>query len=219
MSEDTEEPATAPPEDHASKSEVEPRDSGPMRRMVVRMSEGDIARFDALVARMPGMFRAALVRAFCVTAGSVPQESHHGEEALTALADVMQKQARLVRAEASVLAARRHLNGSVRRFKTVVRSWGAVAGVSPSVADALLLDDGKGSLEFSDMEQDGTLRDRIVTAIEANPGQVFTSARVATTIGASNRDSVRNTLLVLAAKDRIEKVGEGQYQALEKAKP
>ena len=32
-------------------------------------------------------------------------------------------------------------------------------------------------------------------------------------LGSSNRDSVRNTLLVLAAKGRIEKRGAGQYQA------
>jgi hypothetical protein len=32
-------------------------------------------------------------------------------------------------------------------------------------------------------------------------------------VGSSNRDSIRNTLLVLAAKGRIEKRGAGQYQA------
>jgi len=32
-------------------------------------------------------------------------------------------------------------------------------------------------------------------------------------VGSRNRDSIRNTLLVLAAKGRIEKVGAGQYRA------
>jgi hypothetical protein len=62
-------------------------------------------------------------------------------------------------------------------------------------------------------EPAGTLRDRIVGAIEASPGEVYTPARLAPLVGSINRDSVRNTLLVLAAKGRIEKVGPGQYRA------
>jgi hypothetical protein len=49
--------------------------------------------------------------------------------------------------------------------------------------------------------------------MEASPDEVFTPARLAPMLGTSNRDSVRNTLLVLATKGRIEKRGAGQYQA------
>lgn len=60
-----------------------------------------------------------------------------------------------------------------------------------------------------------TLRARIVAAIEAHPGEMFTPARLAPVVGSRNRDSIRNTLLVLAAKGLIDKRGAGQYQARE----
>jgi len=55
--------------------------------------------------------------------------------------------------------------------------------------------------------------------MEAHPGEVFTPARLAPLVGSQNRDSIRNTLLVLAAKGRIEKRGPGQYQAGRKEEP
>jgi hypothetical protein len=57
-----------------------------------------------------------------------------------------------------------------------------------------------------------SLRERIMAVMEASPAKVFTPARLAKAIGWQNRDSVRNTLLVLAAKGKIEKVGAGQYR-------
>jgi hypothetical protein len=57
-----------------------------------------------------------------------------------------------------------------------------------------------------------SLRERIVAVMEASPAKVFTPARLAKAIGWQNRDSIRNTLLVLAAKGKIEKVGAGQYR-------
>ncbi|MFT3769636.1 MAG: hypothetical protein QM820_29725 [Minicystis sp.] len=57
-----------------------------------------------------------------------------------------------------------------------------------------------------------SLRERVLSQVTANAEEVFTPARVSTLVGAS-RDSVRNTLLVLAEKGRIEKLGPGQYRA------
>jgi hypothetical protein len=49
--------------------------------------------------------------------------------------------------------------------------------------------------------------------MQASPEETFTPGRLAHEIGSQNRDSVRNTLLVLASKDKIEKVGVGKYRA------
>ncbi len=62
----------------------------------------------------------------------------------------------------------------------------------------------------------GTLRERILSVMEASPDVVHTPARLAPLVSSPNRDSIRNTLLVLAAKGRIDKVGAGHYQARKK---
>ena len=56
------------------------------------------------------------------------------------------------------------------------------------------------------------MRTRILRAMEARPGEVLTAAILAPLVAARSRDAVRNALLVLAAKGRIEKVGLGQYR-------
>jgi hypothetical protein len=207
-------------QDPLSNAAEEPRKGGRMLRTVVRMSGEERDRFDRLRERLPGRTsRAALIRAFCVTGDPEPQEAHHSEEALLALANVMQDQARVARAEAAVTAARRRLNQSVARFNGIARSEEGSSDVRPLVADDLLFKGALDPLDPSDTEHEGTLRDRIVAAMEASPHRVFTSADLAAVLEGSNRDSIRNTLLVLAAKGRIEKRGEGRYRAREKPKP
>jgi hypothetical protein len=59
-------------------------------------------------------------------------------------------------------------------------------------------------------KREGTsMRQLILQRMSAAPEKVFTPARLALLVGASSRDSVRNTLLVLHAKGRIAKVGWG----------
>lgn len=64
-----------------------------------------------------------------------------------------------------------------------------------------------------------TLRRRILEAVYAAPGEVFTPAQLALLLGVTARDSVRNTLLVLHARGRLAKIGPGQYQAMSPALP
>jgi hypothetical protein len=59
-----------------------------------------------------------------------------------------------------------------------------------------------------------SMRQRMLHQMAARPEEVFTPAKLAPLVGATTRDSVRNTLLVLHAKGRIAKVGPGQYRAL-----
>lgn len=59
-----------------------------------------------------------------------------------------------------------------------------------------------------------TLRSRVIATMGASPAEVFTPARLAPIVRAGSRDTVRNTLLVLAKLGRIEKLGPGQYRAL-----
>lgn len=63
-------------------------------------------------------------------------------------------------------------------------------------------------------EAGSTLRGRILSTMGACPAEVFTPARLAPIVRAGSRDTVRNTLLVLAKLGRIEKLGPGQYRAL-----
>jgi hypothetical protein len=62
-------------------------------------------------------------------------------------------------------------------------------------------------------EAGSTLRGRIVATMAESPAEVFTPARLAPRVRAASRDTVRNTLLVLSAQGRIEKVGPGRYRA------
>ena len=143
-------------------------------------------------------------------------ESTSREDVLDAVAEVMERQARVARAEAALATARRRLGDSVARLSRVAQGRGEQVVLPPLAAAALQLDEGLPSTGVADEERAGTLRQRIVAVMEATPGEVYTPARLAPLVGSPNRDSVRNTLLVLAAKGRIEKRGAGQYQARKK---
>jgi hypothetical protein len=140
------------------------------------------------------------------------------EDILEAMAEVMERQARVVRAEVTLAAARRRLGASVARLSNVARDRGADVELPSLVAAALQLDDGS-SPSAADEERIGTLRTRIVAVMEASPDEVYTPARLAPMVGSDNRDSIRNTLLVLAGKGQIEKRGPGQYQARKRGGP
>jgi hypothetical protein len=133
------------------------------------------------------------------------------EEVLEAMAQVMERQARVTRAEAALAAARRRLVESVARLSRISAARGESLDLPPLAAFALAAEEGASDAETTTWS--GTLRERIVAVIKASPEVVYTPARLAPLVGSQNRDSVRNTLLVLAAKGRIEKVGAGQYQA------
>jgi hypothetical protein len=142
------------------------------------------------------------------------------EQVLEAMAEVMERQARVARAEAALVAARRRLGDSVSRLSHIARARGDTLDLPPlaamgvtSSAPSAAGDDPAGPAGAGDEGPAGTLRERIVAVMEATPDEVYTPARLAPAVGSRNRDSIRNTLLVLAAKGRIEKVGAGQYRA------
>lgn len=117
------------------------------------------------------------------------------------LAEVVAEQARVARAETALAAARQRLVEVQARL-----------GLSPPL-DALeagLCSPGARSFP---RREGASMRARILAEMGARPEQVWTPARLSPLVGARSRDSVRNTLLVLAAKGRIEKVGPGQYRA------
>ena len=135
------------------------------------------------------------------------------EDALEAMAEVMERQARVARAEAALAFARRRLSESVTRLSHVHRACGESL---PALAGLVLaeLSGAEGMADVgADEERAGTLQQRIVRVMEASPAEVYGPARLAPAVGSTNRDSIRNTLLALAAKGRIEKVGAGQYRA------
>jgi hypothetical protein len=141
-------------------------------------------------------------------------ESVSREEVLEAMAEVMERQGRVARAEAALEAARRRLGESVARLSRVSAARGQGVDLPPLAIVALSAPaSGAATSDSEPMEQSGTLRERIMAVMEASPEAVYTPARLAPLVGSQNRDSVRNTLLVLAAKGRIEKRGAGQYQA------
>ena len=59
----------------------------------------------------------------------------------------------------------------------------------------------------------GSLRSRVLAAMEKKPDDVFTAASLAPAVGSANKDSVRNVLSQLAAEEQIERVGKGRYRA------
>jgi hypothetical protein len=155
------------------------------------------------------------------------------EDVLEAMAEVMERQARVARAEAALAAARRRLGDSVARLSSLARARGDSADLPPLAVAALEADETAGPAVWGQSprngsggpeshashvgdERAGTLRERILTVIEASPEAVHTPARLAPLVGSPNRDSVRNTLLVLAAKGKIDKIGAGHYQARKK---
>jgi hypothetical protein len=140
-------------------------------------------------------------------------ESTSREEMLEAIAEVMERQARVARAEAALATARRRLGDSVARLSRVTQGRGDPGDLPPLVAAALQQGEGLLAGAALDEERAGTLRARIVAVLEASPAEVYTPALLAPILGTPNRDSIRNTLLVLAAKGRIEKLGAGRYRA------
>jgi hypothetical protein len=126
------------------------------------------------------------------------------------MAEVMERQARVTRAESALEQARRRLGEAVDRLSRAATAQGIAL---PPLGAALLQHHSGIAGAVPGERPTGTLRERIVAAMEASPDEVFTPARLAPMVGSSNRDSIRNTLLVLAAKGRIEKRGAGQYQA------
>jgi hypothetical protein len=57
-----------------------------------------------------------------------------------------------------------------------------------------------------------SVRRRVLAALEAHPGEVFASARLASLVGGLP-DTVRNALLALSEQGHVEKLGPGQYRA------
>jgi hypothetical protein len=126
----------------------------------------------------------------------------------------MDREARVHRAESTLNQARRRLGEALDRLGRARQR-----GVDVPPLGAALLEH-RASIAPVPRETlppreklPGSLRERIVVALEAAPSETFTVARVALTLDHDNRDSIRNTLLVLAAAGRVEKVGVGQYRA------
>lgn len=128
------------------------------------------------------------------------------EASVDLLSALVEEEARVARAEAALAAARERLFALQVRFgRLAPLSTGDVAaatGRPPRARRCARAGDGQPSM-----------RARILAQMAASPGEVFTPARLAPLVDATSRDSVRNTLLVLHAKGRIEKVGPGQYRA------
>lgn len=148
-----------------------------------------------------------------------PVQPPAGEDVRALMAEVMDRQARVTRAESALDQARRRLGESVDRLSRVATAQGIAL---PPLGAALLQHHGGITGTVPGEHSEGTaprerptstLRARIVSVMEASPDKVFTPARLVPRLGTSNRDSIRNTLLVLAAKGLIEKRGAGQYQA------
>jgi hypothetical protein len=133
------------------------------------------------------------------------------------MADVLDRQARVHRAESALIQARHRLEEAVNRLARA----GDRGAKLPPLGAALLAH--RASVAPVSRETlppretpPGSLRGRIVAALEAAPGETFTVLRVAAALGHDNRDSIRNTLLVLAGAGRVEKVGIGEYRAKKK---
>ncbi len=61
------------------------------------------------------------------------------------------------------------------------------------------------------------VRERVNVMTERR-GESFTPATLSALVGASSKDSVRTTLLVLSGRNQIVKVGNGQYRARDEGK-
>jgi len=131
---------------------------------------------------------------------------------LGVLHEVLAEQAQVARAEAVLAAARRRLEASEAKL-------GRLMPVEPALAE-LLTANGvtprapRGPRDPRDRDRpDTTMRARILEVMAASPAEVFTPARLTPLVDARSRDSVRNTLLVLARGRKVEKLGPGQYRA------
>jgi hypothetical protein len=67
----------------------------------------------------------------------------------------------------------------------------------------------EGALRVQSTE---SLRQRILKALAARPGEILGPRGVGALVGAAHPDNVRNALLALAQLGRIEKIGPGQYR-------
>jgi|SRR6185437_235661 len=137
---------------------------------------------------------------------------------LDAISEVVRQQAQVERCETALASARARLRDSVAKLSRMYHARRDGVALPPSaamaLAEAAVEEEASDALARDEADEPaGTLRDRIVGTMEASPEEVYTPARLAPLVGSMNRDSVRNTLLVLAAKGRIEKVGPGQYRA------
>ena len=138
-------------------------------------------------------------------------DTERDPDVLEAVAEVMERQGRVARAESALSAARRRLGESIG---TLTRIAGEKGAELPPLAAAIVALSPEAPPPSEEQEvRTGNLRARIVAAMKAHPEEVFTPARLAPMVGALNRDSVRNTLLVLAAQGRVDKLGPGRYQA------
>jgi hypothetical protein len=141
------------------------------------------------------------------------------EPMLDALAEMLACQSRVARAESALLRAKRDLSESLARLARMTADLPAGVALPPTVTAALQLREELPEAAHAGDPHAGTLRDRIVALMEKSPDEIYTPARIAPLIGATNRDSIRNTLLVLAARGRVKKVGDGKYQARPKEEP
>ncbi|APR76485.1 Hypothetical protein A7982_01832 [Minicystis rosea] len=127
------------------------------------------------------------------------------EGALDVLAALIEEEARVARAEAVLAEARRRLSVLQERYRQLVPPLSALVLPPPALP-------AKRGPRPRAVESGGTMRTRILRAMEARPDEVLTAAMLAPAVAARSRDAVRNALLVLAAKGKIEKVGLGQYR-------
>jgi hypothetical protein len=115
------------------------------------------------------------------------------------------------------LAARSRCEGGRRSRAAIVRSMVAqqIAQIDPVLPIAAQLPEERRPPRpnAARPREGATMREEILAVMRAAPGEVFTPAKLAPLVRAGSRDSVRNTLLVLAARGRIEKVGAGRYRA------
>jgi hypothetical protein len=135
-----------------------------------------------------------------------------GDGVLGVLHEVLEEQALVARAEAALDAARRRLAASEAKL-------GRLMPVEPALAELLTANGvtpraprGPRERREGDRPQ-ATMRARILEVMAASPAEVFTPARLAPLVDARSRDSVRNTLLVLARARKVEKLAPGQYRA------
>ena len=135
------------------------------------------------------------------------------EQVLDAMARVHERQAQVARGEAALATAKRRLGEAIARLTELHQARGEVLDPEAlsAIARAALAAGPSGG--GSARAPSASLRVRILAVMAASPDEVFTPGRLAPEIGSKNRDSVRNTLLVLAGKGKIEKVGAGKYRA------
>lgn len=130
-------------------------------------------------------------------------------EVLGLLGRVLEQERRVVRAEGVLATEKRRLAVLAARFGRLGdRRFDLVATCA----------DERREVRAAAPAEDGTtMRERILAYLAGSPGEVFTPAMLAPEVGAASRDSVRNTLLVLAARGKVDKVGPGRYRKREDA--